>query len=389
MIALKTAMLNHSLSPPPAQTTAKRLIHATGNELEELFEAAQQTRNHRTGKTITYSRKVFAPLTNLCRDRCAYCTFARPENDPAARTMTLQEVLAVAEAGRRAGCKEILLSLGDKPELLYPAHKAWLVAQGFDSTIEYLAAMCQLVFEETGLLPHSNPGVLTRAEIELLRPVNASMGMMLESTSDRLLAPGQAHYQCPDKVPAVRLRTLRDAGEAKVPFTTGILIGIGETLEERVDALFAIKELHDRYGHIQEVIIQNFRAKSGTLFAQRGEPDLLDLTRTAALARVIFGPEVSVQTPPNLSPGNFRALLAAGIDDWGGISPVTLDFINPERAWPKLALLREATEAAGFELRERLAVYPRYTTWIPSALRGGVSRLTDSEGLVRRDQELW
>jgi 7,8-didemethyl-8-hydroxy-5-deazariboflavin synthase CofG subunit len=368
---------------------ARRLIRATGDELEELFDAARLTRNRRTGSTITYSRKVFAPLTNLCRDRCAYCTFAREADDPAAHTMTPAEVLAVAEAGRRAGCKEILFSLGDKPELRYPAHKSWLAAQGFGSTIKYLAAMCQLVFEETGLLPHSNPGALTRAEIELLRPMNASMGMMLESTSDRLLAPGRAHYQCPDKVPVVRLRTLRDAGEANVPFTTGILIGIGETPEERVDALFAIKELHDCYGHVQEVIIQNFRAKPDTLFAQHAEPGLLDLTRAAAVARLIFGLEVSIQIPPNLTPGSFSALLAAGIDDWGGISPVTLDFINPERAWPKLALLREATETAGFELRERLAAYPPYLNSIPSPMRNKVSGLTDSKGLVRHDQELW
>jgi FO synthase len=303
--------------------------------------------------------------------------------------MTPAEVLAVAKAGQRAGCKEILFSLGDKPELRYPAHKAWLAARGFGSTIEYLAAMCQLVLDETRLLPHSNPGVLTRAELDLLRPMNASMGMMLESSSDRLLARGQAHYQCPDKVPAVRLHTLRDAGEANVPFTTGILIGIGETPEERVDALFAIKELHDRYGHIQEVIIQNFRAKPDTLFAQRAEPDLLDLTRTAAVARLIFGLEVTIQIPPNLTPGDFGALLAAGIDDWGGISPVTRDFINPERAWPKLALLREATETAGFELRERLAAYPPYINSLPSPLREKASGLTDSNGLVPRDQQLW
>ena len=394
-------MLNHSLPSPPAQTTnrtigrdeAQRLIRASGAELDELFEAARQTRNRRTGAAITYSRKVFAPLTNLCRDRCAYCTFARTDDDPAAHTMTPAEVLAVAEAGRRAGCKEILFSLGDKPELRYPGHRAWLATQGFGSTIEYLAAMCRLVFEETGLLPHSNPGVLTRAEIDLLQPMNASLGMMLESTSDRLHAPGQAHYRCPDKVPALRLRTLRDAGEAKVPFTTGILIGIGETLEERIDALFAIKELHDRYGHIQEVIIQNFRAKPGTLFAHRVEPDLSDLTKTAAVARLILGLEVNLQIPPNLTPGNFSALLEAGIDDWGGISPVTLDFINPERAWPNLTKLREATGRAGFELRERLAVYPPYaqarSTWIPSPLREAVAGLTDSSGLVRRGLELW
>ena len=392
-------MLNHSFSPPPETSTgisrgeARRLIRAVGVELDQLLEAARRMRSRRTGSTITYSRKVFAPLTNLCRDRCAYCTFARSADDPAAHSMTPEEVLAIARAGKRAGCKEILFSLGDKPELRYPAYRTWLAGQGFASTIEYLAAMCQLVFEETGLLPHSNSGVLTVAEIAMLRPVNASLGMMLESTSDRLLAPGEAHYQCPDKVPAARLRTLRDAGEARVPFTTGILIGIGETLDERVDSLFAIQELHERYGHIQEVIVQNFRAKPGTLFAQRTEPDLLDLTRTAAVARLIFGQEVSIQIPPNLSPDAYGALLAAGIDDWGGISPVTLDFINPERAWPALTALRDATAREGFALRERLAAYPQYaaepSTWIPELLRGRVTALTDSAGLVRHDRELW
>ncbi|MEO8131139.1 MAG: 7,8-didemethyl-8-hydroxy-5-deazariboflavin synthase CofG [Bryobacteraceae bacterium] len=383
--------------PTPNQTIsrgdAERLIGATGDELAQLLDAARKTRNRRTGKTVSYSRKVFVPLTNLCRDRCAYCTFARPAEDSTAHTMTPGEVLAVAEAGRRAGCKEVLFSLGDKPELRYPAHRVWLAGQGFGSTIEYLAAMCKLVFEETGLLPHSNPGVLTRGDIDLLRPVNASMGMMLESTSDRLLEPGEAHYQCPDKTPAVRLRTLRNAGEARVPFTTGILIGIGETHEERVEALFAIKDLHDQYGHIQEVIIQNFRAKPDTLFAHRDEPGLLDLTRTAAVARLIFGEEVNVQVPPNLTPGGYSALLDAGINDWGGVSPVTCDFINPERAWPKLIHLRSVTARAGFELRERLPVYPRYvlasSTWIPDTLRECVSALTDTSGFVPPDKELW
>ncbi|HUQ93423.1 MAG TPA: 7,8-didemethyl-8-hydroxy-5-deazariboflavin synthase CofG [Bryobacteraceae bacterium] len=388
-----SSRLSQTANRTISRSEAHRLIRASGDELDELFEAARQTRNRRTGATITYSRKVFVPLTNLCRDRCAYCTFARSAEDPAAHTMTAAEVLAVAAAGKRAGCKEVLFSLGDKPELRYPAYKAWLAEQGFRSTIEYLAAMCQLVFEETGLLPHSNPGVLTRAEIELLQPVNVSMGMMIESTSDRLLAPGEAHYQCPDKVPAVRLRMLRDAGEAGIPFTTGILIGIGETLEERVDALFAIKDLHDRYGHIQEVIIQNFRAKTGTAFEHRAEPDLLDLSRTAAVARLIFGLQVNLQIPPNLTPGAYDALLRAGINDWGGVSPVTLDFINPERVWPKLVGLREATAGAGFELRERLAVYPQYvvapSTWITSRLHERVADFTDSTGLVRRDQELW
>ncbi len=388
-------MLNHSFPAPPASSAARGLGR---DEAERLWNAslatvmqqARAVRGSRTGSTITYSRKVFAPLTNLCRDRCAYCTFARPAGDPAARTMTPDEVLAVARAGQRAGCKEILFSLGDKPELRYPPHREWLLRQGFHSTIEYLAAMCQLVFEETGLLPHSNAGVLSRAEIDLLKPVNASLGLMLESTSDRLLARGEAHFECPDKVPAVRLRTLREAGEARVPFTTGILIGIGETLAERLDALFAIRDLHQEYGHVQEVIVQNFRAKADTLFANRAEPLLEDVQRTAAIARLIFGGEISVQVPPNLSPEAHANLLDAGIDDWGGVSPVTLDFINPERAWPALGELREVTAGAGFELRERLAVYPRFAAdWTVPPLRDRAAGWLDADGLVRRDREIW
>lgn len=388
-------MLNHSFPAPPAFSATRGISRDESERLwtaslADVMERARAIRASRTGSTITYSRKVFAPLTNLCRDRCAYCTFARPADDPAARTMTPDEVLAVARAGQRAGCKEILFSLGDKPELRYLPYREWLLRQGFHSTIEYLAAMCQLVFEETGLLPHSNAGVLTRTEIELLKPVNASLGLMLESTSDRLLARGEAHFACPDKVPAVRLRTLRDAGEARVAFTTGILIGIGETPPERLDALFAIRDLHEKYGHVQEVIVQNFRAKTDTPFAGRPEPSLEDLRRTAAIARLIFGGEISVQVPPNLSPEAHADLLDAGIDDWGGVSPVTLDFINPERAWPALGELRQVTARADFELRERLAAYPRFAhDWIPPALRDRAGEWIGADGFVPRSRELW
>lgn len=388
-------MLNHSFPAPPAATRVRGIGRNEANRLlsaplEESMAQARAVRARRSGNAITYSRKVFAPLTNLCRDRCAYCTFAQPIGDPAARTMTPDDVLAVARAGRRAGCKEILFSLGDKPELRYPAYREWLSQQGVRSTVEYLAAMCQLVFEETGLLPHANAGVLTRAEIDLLKPVNASLGLMLESTSDRLLAPGEAHFQCPDKAPALRLQTLRDAGEAGVAFTTGILLGIGETASERLDALFAIRDLHERHGHIQEVIVQNFRAKAGTLFAKRVEPSLEDLQRTAAIARLIFAEEIAVQVPPNLSPESHADLLDAGIDDWGGVSPVTLDYINPERAWPKLAELRDVTARAGFELRERLAVHPRFALeWMPRALQDRAAEWIGDGGFVRRDRETW
>ncbi|MGA2713486.1 MAG: 7,8-didemethyl-8-hydroxy-5-deazariboflavin synthase CofG [Bryobacteraceae bacterium] len=390
-------MSTATLQPIPAhgvsRSDAWRLIGATGQDLEDLFQAAAQLRERRTGRIISYSRKVFIPLTNLCRDRCGYCTFARDLEDPRAHTMTPDEVLAVAEAGRRAGCKEALFSLGERPELRYPAYREWLADNGYTSTIDYLAAMCRLVLEQTGLLPHANPGTMSRDEIEKLQPFNASMGMMLETVSNRLLRPGEAHHACPDKVPSARLATLNAAGELGVPFTTGILIGIGESPAERVDSLFAIREIHERYGHIQEVIVQNFRAKPDTRFAQWPEPDALDLARTAAVARLIFGSEVNIQIPPNLTPDAYGYFLRAGINDWGGISPVTLDFINPEKIWPEVQRLREVTTQAGFELRERLAIYPEYlrerAQCLSEPVRERVLALSDETGLVRRAEERW
>jgi 7,8-didemethyl-8-hydroxy-5-deazariboflavin synthase CofG subunit len=355
-----------------SRAEAGRLIRATGGELLDLLKEASAIRDARTGPVITYSRKVFIPLTNLCRDRCGYCTFAREPGDGKAHNMTPDEVLAVARAGREAGCKEALFSLGDKPELRYPEYREWLERRGFRSTIEYLVAMCQLVFEETGLLPHANPGVLSREEMEQLRPVNASMGMMLETASSRLLAPGEAHHRCPDKVPKIRLAALEAAGELQIPFTTGILIGIGETLDERVNALFAIREVNEKYGHIQEVIVQNFRAKPDTLFANRAEPTAVDVARTAAVARLVLGGTVNLQVPPNLTQDVYGFYLFSGINDWGGISPVTRDFINPEMAWPQIAALASVTREAGFELRERLAVYPEYladSKWMAEPMR--------------------
>ena len=383
-------MPSQRLETAISRADATRLIRATGGELLDLLRVASAVRDARTGRVITYSRKVFIPLTNLCRDRCGYCTFARQPGDGKAHTMSPDEVLAVARAGRKAGCKEALFSLGDKPELRYPEYREWLEQRGFASTIEYLAAMCQLVFEETGLLPHANPGVLSRDEMQQLRPVNVSMGMMLESASRRLLAPGEAHHGCPDKVPQVRLAALQAAGELQIPFTTGILMGIGETLDERVDALFAIRELNEKHGHIQEVIVQNFRAKRDTLFAKRPEPTALDVARTAAVARLILGVRVNLQVPPNLSQDAYGFYLLSGINDWGGISPVTRDFINPEMAWPQIAALRSVTQEAGFELRERLAVYPEYlldSKWISEDSRRQALAWTDDAGLVRTEQE--
>jgi 7,8-didemethyl-8-hydroxy-5-deazariboflavin synthase CofG subunit len=368
-----------------SKSDARGLIRATGGELLDLAREASAVRDARTGPVITYSRKVFIPLTNLCRDRCGYCTFAREPGNAKAHTMSPDEVLAVARAGQKAGCKEALFSLGDKPELRYPEYREWLEQRGFRSTIEYLRAMCQLVFEETGLLPHANPGVLSRQEMEQLRPVNVSMGMMLETASARLLAPGEAHYRCPDKVPKIRLAALETAGELRIPFTTGILIGIGETLDERVDALFALRELQEKHGHIQEVIVQNFRAKPDTLFAGRPEPTALDVARTAAVARLILGNTVNLQVPPNLSQDAYGFYLLSGINDWGGISPVTRDFINPEMAWPQIAALGSVTREAGFELRERLAAYPEYLSdsqWMAESLRQQALAWTDAAGLV-------
>jgi len=390
---VNTATFEPIPAPGVSRSDAYSLIGATGPDLEDLFQAAAQLREQRTGSIISYSRKVFIPLTNLCRDRCGYCTFARDLEDPLAHTMTPEEVVAVAEAGRRAGCKEALFSLGERPEIRYPAYRRWLNGHGFASNIDYLAEMCRLVLKQTGLLPHANPGTMNRDEIEKLQPVNASLGMMLESVSDRLHRPGEAHHACPDKVPVARLATLKAAGELGVPFTTGILIGIGESLEERVDSLLAIREIHEEYGHIQEVIIQNFRAKPDTRFAQWPEPSTLDLAGTAAVARLIFGSEVNVQIPPNLTHDSYGFLLSAGINDWGGISPVTLDFINPERAWPEIRRLREVTAQAGFELRERLAVYPEFLRgrlqYLPEPVRARVLELSDETGLVRRTEERW
>src|SRR5579884_2695591 len=300
---MSSALARRLLDRPLSRDDAVALLTAEGAELEALLAAAAALRDAGKGRVVTYSRKVFIPLTNLCRDSCGYCTFVRRPGEPGARTLEPEEVLAIARAGAAAGCKEALFSLGDKPERRYPTHRAWLAARGYRTTIEYLAAMCRLVLEETGLLPHANPGALSPADIALLRDCNVSMGMMLESTSTRLLARGQAHWASPDKVPAVRLATLRAAGEQRVAFTTGILIGIGETLAERVDALLAIRDVHAEYGHIQEIIVQNFRAKPDIALHDWPEPDEVDMARTIAVARLLLGPAMNIQAPPNLTPG--------------------------------------------------------------------------------------
>jgi FO synthase len=340
-------------------------------------------------RLVTYSPKVFIPLTKLCRDVCHYCTFAHPPRRGERAYMSGDEVLAVARAGAEAGCHEALFTLGDKPELRYRAAREELAELGCESTLEYLARMCELVLAEAGLLPHVNPGVLTREDLELLRPVSASMGLMLETTSERLSARGGPHYGSPDKLPARRLETIELAGELAIPFTTGILIGIGETHEERLEALAAIRDLHDRYGHVQEVIVQNFRAKPGTKMAEAPEPTLDEHLWTIRAARDVLGPEMKIQAPPNLAYDDFPRLLEAGIDDWGGVSPVTIDHVNPEAPWPEVALLRAATEAAGAELAARLPIYPEYVgdlgRWADPRVATEILRHADADGLARDD----
>ena len=358
--------------------------------LPELLERAQDLRRREKGTLVTYSPKVFIPLTKLCRDVCHYCTFAQPPRRGERAYMTADEVLAVAAAGAEAGCHEALFTLGDKPELRYRAAREELAALGYETTIEYLAAMCRLVLDETGLLPHANPGVMTRHELSLLREASASQGIMLETVSERLSAKGGPHYGSPDKHPARRLETLRLAGELRIPFTTGILIGVGETRDERIEALVAIRDLHDRYGHVQEVIVQNFRAKPGTRMAGHPEPSLEELRWTAAVARIVLGPQMNVQCPPNLSYTDFPELLDAGINDWGGVSPVTIDHVNPEAPWPEIERLREATEARGLALAPRLPIYPEYVAdverWCEPTVATAVLHRADATGLAREDR---
>jgi 7,8-didemethyl-8-hydroxy-5-deazariboflavin synthase CofG subunit len=339
---------------------ARALLLAQHAPLPELLSAATAMRALGKGTVVTFSKKVFIPLTTLCRDYCSYCTFRKDPGQSGAHFMTPDEVLALAEQGRRAGCKEALFSLGDQPERIFPEAREFLRKQGFARTLDYLAAMSELVLEKTGLLPHANPGVMDRAALERLKDSNASVGLMLENVSPRLMRDGLPHAQAPDKVPALRLRTIEEAGKLSIAFTTGILIGIGETMEERLDSLFAIRTLQEKYGHIQEVIIQNFRAKPDIPMAAHPEPSLEDMLRTIAIARLILGPQMNVQAPPNLSYDDFPRLLDAGINDWGGISPVTKDFINPEAAWPQISRLKSETESRGFLLRERLAIYPEF-----------------------------
>ena len=371
----------------PSADAMRRLAHE--GDLPPLMSAAAALRDLGHGPVVSYSRKVFIPLTTLCRDVCHYCTFAKSPREGQSAYMTPDEVLAVARAGAEAGCREALFTLGDKPELRYRVAREELQALGHDSTISYLQAMAKLVFEETGLFPHANPGVMSESEIAALRTVSISQGIMLESASPRLCDKGGPHHGSPDKAPAARLESMRHAGVQRVPFTTGILIGIGETRLERVESLLALRALDDEYGHLQEIIIQNFRAKPDTRMAAAAEPDLDDLCWTIAVARLLFGPDMNIQAPPNLSPGGLRKLIGAGINDWGGVSPVTPDHVNPEAPWPHLDALARRTAAAGKVLVERLATYPRYLDdserWFDPAFRVPLLRAVDSDNFTRTD----
>lgn len=362
------------------------LLLFRGAELADLLSCARELSRGHKGDTISFSKKVFIPLTTLCRDYCGYCTFRKDPGQPGAHFMTPEEVLAMAERGRQAGCKEALFSLGDQPERIFPEAREFLQKLGFARTLDYVAAMSALVLEKTGLLPHANPGLMDRAALEALKESNASVGLMLESVSLRLMRGDMAHGKAPDKVPSLRLRTIEEAGKLRLAFTTGILIGIGETPEERIDSLLAIRDLHEKYGHVQEVIVQNFRAKPDIPMAAQPEPSLEEMQRTAAIARLLLGGEMNIQAPPNLSYADFPRLLEAGINDWGGISPVTKDFINPEAAWPQLTLLRDETAKAGFRLRERLALYPEYVEreeFASPNVRKALLHLASEDGYAR------
>tara|TARA_B110000196_G_scaffold67914_1_gene57642 strand:+ start:12 stop:1148 length:1137 start_codon:yes stop_codon:yes gene_type:complete len=371
--------MNNNLNKPVNSSFASE-------ELADLMNKASEKRDARWGSIVTYSRKVFVPLTNMCRDTCGYCTFVKHPDSPEANIMTPDEVLRVAKKGEVNGCKELLFSLGERPELRYEKSKEMLCALGYAKMTDYLRDMCEMVLQETSLLPHVNSGTLTNDEIDILRPVTGSMGMMLETLSRRLNRKGGAHYACPDKVPLQRLRTLKRTGKKNVPFTTGILIGIGETREERLEALREINLIHQEYGHIQEVIIQNFQSKPDIEMALHPEPSLTEMLWTIANARLILDADISIQAPPNLSERHID-YLKAGINDWGGISPVTIDFINPQHDWPEIRELMEATSKAGHILKERLTVYPSFFKNTSKYLHPGifdrVSKMADHDGLSK------
>jgi FO synthase len=363
---------------PLGEADAVRLIECSDDELPAVLRAAGELRDRGKGREVTYSRKVFLPVTNLCRDRCTYCTFRKDPWEPGAWTMTMAQIAQWSRRGREMGCKEALMCLGDKPEVAFREYRDLLAARGAHSTIEYVAFACKTAIEQ-GLLPHTNAGIMTRDEIARLRPLNVSMGLMLENISPRLRQRGGVHQWAPDKDPTVRMRMLDDAGVLRVPFTTGILLGIGETAAERAQSLMAIRQSHERHGHIQEVIVQNFRAKPDIPMADSPEPGAGEMARAIATARLALGPAMNVQAPPNLSPNEIELFLQAGINDWGGISPLSKDYVNPEAPWPHLEALAVRCARAGFHLKQRLAIYPEFINaeWVDPAVTPAITRLTD------------
>jgi FO synthase len=354
------------------------LIECSDDDLPTVMSAAATMRDSVKGRDVSYSRKVFLPVTNLCRDRCTYCTFRKDPGDPGAWTMSPDEITDWSHRGRELGCKEALMCLGDKPEVAFREYRETLKSLGVRTTIEYVGKACELALDE-GLLPHTNAGLMTREEMRALRPVNASLGLMLENISPRLRGRGGPHQAAPDKDPALRMRMIEQAGELRIPFTTGILIGIGETAAERAQSLIAIRDANRRYGHIQEVIIQNFRAKPDIKMADAPEPGDAEMARALATARLVLGATMNLQAPPNLSPNSIELFLRAGINDWGGISPLTKDYVNPEAPWPHIAKLAERCARVGFRLVERLAIYREYINdqWLDPAFRPSVNRLAE------------
>ena len=357
-----------------------------GSNADQLYELASNIRKSKKGNLVTYSRKVFIPLTNLCRDTCSYCTYKREPTDSKAVMMKPEQILNIAERGRKAKCTEALFMTGERPEQKYDEARQWLKSLGYSSTIEYITHMSGLVLKKTGLLPHTNPGNMTREEMLALRESNPSLGMMLENISERLCAKGMPHELAPSKNPKVRLKTIENAGKLRIPFTTGLLVGMGETPNELVDSLFAIKEVHERYGHIQEVIMQNFSPKPDTPMALAPTPTLNYMLKAVAIARIIM-PDMNIQVPPNLSPSNYGRYLDAGINDWGGISPVTIDHVNPEFSWPRIDDVKSVTERKGFILTARLPVYPEYINkdFLSDSVLQRVEALADDHGLVKED----
>jgi 7,8-didemethyl-8-hydroxy-5-deazariboflavin synthase CofG subunit len=386
-LQLPSAILDSTSFAAPLSRDAALVLLSSGQaNLPNLLTASRAAKERFKANVITYSRKIFIPLTNLCRDYCGYCIFRRDPGDLGAHTMTPDEVLEVARKGENLGCAEALFSLGDKPELLFPEMRDSLRRLGYNSTLQYLEAICELVLRETNLLPHPNPGLLSSEWLKRLAKWSPSIGLMLETTNQNLLAPGGAHDNAPDKLPAKRLRTIEEAGKLGIPFTTGILIGIGETADDRVDSLLAIRDLHRRYGHIQEVIIQNFRVKPNIPMATWAEPTREDMLRTVAVARLLM-PEMNIQAPPNLSAPYYEELIDAGINDWGGVSPLTPDFINPEAPWPHLRELERRTESKGQTLKQRLPVYPEFIPQLQARqdlLAEKLARAADAEGLAQR-----